>query len=160
MTPAVDQLTRLGIAHRTLTYEHDPTTDSYGTEAAVALGIEPDTVFKTLLASASGPDRPDRLIVSLVPVTGMLDLKALARAAGAKKAVMADPSVAERTTGYVVGGISPFGQRKQLETFVDEMVEILDVVRVSGGRRGLEIELAPADLIAVLKAQVAALASR
>ena len=159
MTPAVDQLTRLGIAHRTLTYEHDPATDSYGTEAAEVLGIDPDTVFKTLLASVSSAEG-SRLVVGLVPVTGLLDLKALARAAGAKKAVMADPATAERSTGYVIGGISPFGQRKQLETFVDEMMEILDVVRVSGGRRGLEIELSPADLIAVLKAQVAALASR
>lgn len=159
MTPAVDQLTRLGIAHRTLTYDHDPTADSYGGEAAEALDIDPDTVFKTLLASVSGTEG-SRLVVGLVPVTGMLDLKALARVAGGKKAAMADQATAERSTGYVVGGISPFGQRKVLETFVDEAVEILDVVRVSGGRRGLEIELAPGDLVSVLRAQVAPLASR
>ena len=158
MTPAVDQLTRLGIPHQTLAYEHDPASDSYGTEAAVALGIDPHTVFKTLLASVVGADG-SRLVVALVPVTGMLDLKALARAAGGKKAVMTDASVAERSSGYVVGGISPFGQRKQLETFIDETVEILDVIRVSGGRRGLEIELAPTDLISVLDARVTALAS-
>lgn len=159
MTPAVDQLTRLGIPHRTLTYEHDPVAESYGTEAAVALDIDPHTVFKTLLASVSGTDG-SRLVVGLVPVTGMLDLKALARVAAGKKAVMADKATAERSTGYVVGGISPFGQRKELETFIDETVEILDVVRVSGGRRGLEIELAPDDLVSVVKARVAALASR
>ncbi|MFT7600445.1 MAG: Cys-tRNA(Pro)/Cys-tRNA(Cys) deacylase [Acidimicrobiales bacterium] len=155
MTPALDQLVRLGIAHRTLLYEHDSASASYGTEAAEALGIDPETVFKTLLANVAGIG----LVVGLVPVTGTLDLRALARAAGGKKAAMADPKLAERTTGYVVGGISPFGQRKRLPTFVDEIAEILDVIRVSGGRRGLEIELAPADLLAVLGAQTAPLAS-
>lgn len=158
MTPAVDQLVSLGIAHRLLSYDHDPGAASYGSEAAEALGIEPDTVFKTLLATITGADR-DRLVVALVPVTGTLDLKALARAAGGKKAVMTEPSVAERVTGYVVGGISPFGQKKPLDTFVDETIEILDVMRVSGGRRGLEIEVAPADLVTVLRAETAALAS-
>jgi Cys-tRNA(Pro)/Cys-tRNA(Cys) deacylase len=165
MTPAVDQLNRFGIAHRLLVYEHDPTTSSYGTEAAEALGLDPDSVFKTLLAVVSDLRATESrgsmtsLVVGLVPVTGMLDLKELARAAGAKRAVMADPKTAARTTGYVVGGISPFGQRKPLPTFVDETAEILDVMRVSGGRRGLEIELDPQDLVRVLSATVAPLAT-
>ncbi len=160
MTPAVDQLVQLDVPHRTLSYEHDSSAASYGDEAAEALGIEADTVFKTLLAELIGGsfDRP-ALVVALVPVTGTLDLKALAKAAGAKKASMAKPEHAERSTGYVVGGISPFGQRKRLPTFVDETVEILDVIRVSGGRRGLEIELAPDDLVRVLDAVTAPLAA-
>lgn len=160
MTPAIDQLANLGVSYRTLSYDHDRSAASYGTEAAEALGIEADTVFKTLLAELSGGafERPG-LVVGLVPVTGSLDLKALAKAAGAKKATMAKPDQAERSTGYVLGGISPFGQRKQLPTFVDETVEILDVILVSGGRRGLEIELAPEDLVRVLDAVTAPLAA-
>ncbi len=148
MTPATRELDRLGVSYRTVSYTHDPAAASYGTEAAVALGLDPDSVFKTLLAEVDGA-----LVVACVPVTGMLDLKALARAAGGKKAVMADPSVAERTTGYVVGGISPLGQRKRLATYVDELVDVLDEVHVSGGRRGLEIALAPSDLITALDAK-------
>ena len=147
MTPATKELDRLGVVYRTVSYPHDPGSSSYGTEAAEALGLDPDSVFKTLLADVDGA-----LVVACVPVTGMLDLKALARAVGGKKAVMADPSLAERTTGYVVGGISPLGQRKRLPTYVDELVEVLDEVHVSGGRRGLEIALAPRDLIVVLGA--------
>ncbi len=145
MTPATRELDRLGVTYRTVSYEHDPSASSYGAEAAEALGLDPDAVFKTLLAEVDGS-----LVVACVPVTGTLDLKALARAAGGKRAVMADPSVAERTTGYVVGGISPLGQRKRLPTFIDELVELLDEVHVSGGRRGLGIVLAPADLVSSL----------
>lgn len=159
MTPAIDQLTALGVAHRVLSYDHDPSAESYGGEAAELLGLDPDTVFKTLLAQLDGGLTAASLVVGLVPVTGKLDLKALARAAGAKKAAMADPALAERTTGYVVGGISPFGQKRPLPTFVDETVEILDVIRVSAGRRGVEIELDPADLITVLNATVTPLAA-
>ncbi len=147
MTPATKELDRLGVTYRTVSYTHDPGAASYGTEAAEALGLDPDSVFKTLLADVDGT-----LVVACVPVTGMLDLKALARAVGGKKAVMADPSLAERTTGYVVGGISPLGQRKRLATFIDELVDALDEVHVSGGRRGLEIALAPRDLVASLDA--------
>ncbi len=159
MTPAVDQLTALAVPHRMLSYRHDPASESYGTEAAVALGLDPDSVFKTLLARLSGTSTGGSLVVALVPVTGKLDLKALARAAGAKKAEMAPPALAERTTGYVVGGISPFGQKKKLATYVDETVELLDVVHVSAGRRGLEISLSPEDLIRVLDAAVAPIAA-
>lgn len=137
----------MGVAYRTVSYAHDPDAASYGTEASDALGLDPDSVFKTLLALVDGV-----VVVACVPVAGMLNLKALARAVGGKKAVMADPSLAERTTGYVVGGISPLGQRKRLPTFIDELVELLDEVHVSGGRRGLEIALAPNDLVAASSA--------
>ncbi|MDA3038516.1 MAG: Cys-tRNA(Pro) deacylase [Actinomycetota bacterium] len=159
MTPAVDQLAALSVPHRILSYPHDSAAASYGTEAAEALGLDPEAVFKTLLAQLSGASDGSTLVVALVPVTGKLDLKALARAAGAKKAEMAKPEIAERTTGYVVGGISPFGQKKKLPTYVDETVELLDTVHVSAGRRGLEISLAPDDLIAVLQAAVAPIAA-
>jgi Cys-tRNA(Pro)/Cys-tRNA(Cys) deacylase len=154
MTPATKQLDRLDIEYRTVGYDHDPGASSYGVEAAAALGLDPDTVFKTLLATVDGS-----LVVACVPVAGMLDLKALARAAGGKKTVLADPALAEKTTGYVVGGISPFGQRKQLPTFIDESCVLLDEIHVSGGRRGLEIALAPADLVRVLNATVAPIAT-
>lgn len=154
MTPATKQLDRLGIEYRTVGYDHDRGASSYGLEAASALGLDPDSVFKTLLAVVDGS-----LVVACVPVAGMLDLKALARAAEGKKAVMADPALAEKTTGYVVGGISPLGQRKHLPTFIDELCAVLDEIHVSGGRRGLEIALAPADLVRVLNATVAPIAT-
>lgn len=150
MTPATKQLDALGVSYRTVSYEHDPDASSYGTEAAEALSLDPDAVFKTLLAEVD-----ESLVVACVPVSSMLDLKALARAAGGKKAVLADPAAAEKTTGYVVGGISPLGQRKQLPTFIDELCEALDEIHVSGGRRGLEIALAPADLVSTLAATLA-----
>jgi len=150
VTPATKQLDALGVSYRTVSYEHDPDASSYGTEAAEALSLDPDAVFKTLLAEVD-----ESLVVACVPVSSMLDLKALARAAGGKKAVLADPAAAEKTTGYVVGGISPLGQRKQLPTFIDELCEALDEIHVSGGRRGLEIALAPADLVSTLAATLA-----
>jgi Cys-tRNA(Pro)/Cys-tRNA(Cys) deacylase len=122
----------------------------FGREAAEALGVEPDRVFKTLLADVDG-----RLVVGIVPVTGRLDLKALAAAVGGKRAVMADPTVAERRTGYVVGGISPIGQKSAHPTVVDETAELWDTVFVSGGRRGLDLELSPADLVRATSALVA-----
>ncbi len=154
MTPATKQLDALGVSYRTVSYEHDNDTSSYGSEAAEALGLDADAVFKTLLAMVDGS-----LVVACVPVSSMLDLKALARAVGGKKAVMADPALAEKTTGYVVGGISPLGQRKRLPTYIDEICEALDEMHVSGGRRGLEIALAPADLVSALAATVAAIRS-
>ncbi len=154
VTPAIKLLESRKIAHRTMSYDHDPAAASYGTEAAEALGIDASIVFKTLLASVDS-----NLVVAVVPVTGMLDLKALARVAKAKKASMADPAVAERSTGYVVGGISPLGQRKQLATFIDESALALTEMYVSGGRRGLEIVLAPTDLVAVLNATTAPIAT-
>jgi Cys-tRNA(Pro)/Cys-tRNA(Cys) deacylase len=132
---------------------HDPAVTDFGREAADALGVEPDRVFKTLLADVDGA-----LVVGIVPVTGKLDLKALAAAVGGKKAVMADAALAERRTGYIVGGISPIGQKTRHDTVLDETAELWDTVFVSGGRRGLDLELAPADLIRATSAVVADIA--
>ena len=152
-TPATVALSRAGIAFTVRAYDHDPAAESYGLEAAAALGVEPERVFKTLLVSADGV-----LAVGIVPVAGQLDLKAVAAALGAKKAVMADPAVAERTTGYVVGGISPVGQRKRLPTVLDSSAERFETILVSGGKRGLDLELSPVDLVAVTAATVAPIA--
>lgn len=148
MTPAVDELVAAGVVHRLLSYDHDPSHPSFALEAAEALGLEPEQIFKTLVAEVSGVG----LVVGVVPASAMLDLKALARSAGGKRAEMADPAVAQRSSGYVVGGISPFGQRRRLPTFVDETCGVWDEMLVSAGRRGLEIAVAPADLISVLDA--------
>lgn len=152
-TPATVALTAAGIPFSTHPYEHDPAAASFGLEAASALGVEPDRVFKTLLA-----DTDLGLVVGVVPVTGMLDLKALAAAVGAKRAVMADPAVAERRTGYVVGGISPVGQKTRHTTVVDETAQLFDTVFVSGGKRGFDIELSPDDLLAATGGRFAAIA--
>jgi len=153
-TPATLALTRAGIAFATHEYAHAPGTTGYGLEAAAAIGADPDRVFKTLLAEVDGIG----IVVGVVPVSGSLDLKALAAAAGGKRAEMARPDVAERRTGYVVGGISPVGQRTALPTFVDETAQLWDTVFVSGGRRGLDVELAPADLLRVTGASYADIA--
>ena len=153
-TPALAALTAAGTAHTVHAYAHDAKPAvGYGMEAAEALGLPPDQVFKTLLADVDGT-----LTVAVVPVTTTLDLKALARAVGGKRATMADPSAAERATGYVVGGISPLGQKHAHATVIDESAELYDVVYVSGGRRGLDIGLAPADLIALTGATIADIA--
>lgn len=149
-TPATVALERAGIAFTVHTYVHDPAATSFGLEAAAALGLEPATVFKTLLAATEAGT-----VVGIVPVTGSLDLKALAAAVGAKKAVMADPAVAERLTGYVVGGISPVGQKRRLPTVLDESALGHPRVYVSGGRRGFDLGLAPTDLVTALAATVA-----
>ena len=141
-TPATALLTKLGIKHAVHVYEHDPRRASYGLEASDALGIPPERVFKTLVAEVDGT-----LTVGVVPVTGQLDLKALAAAAGGRKARMAGPEAAERATGYVVGGISPLGQRKRMPVVIDSAALGFATVFCSGGRRGLEIELAPGDLV-------------
>jgi Cys-tRNA(Pro)/Cys-tRNA(Cys) deacylase len=141
-TPATVALTDAGIPFAVHAYDHDPAAASFGVEAAQALGVEPERVFKTLLAVTDAG-----IVVGVVPVTGMLDLKALAAAVGSKRAAMADPAVAERRTGYVVGGISPIGQKTAHPTVVDETAQLFDTVYVSGGKRGLDIELSPADLV-------------
>ncbi|MDX6257938.1 MAG: Cys-tRNA(Pro)/Cys-tRNA(Cys) deacylase [Frankiales bacterium] len=151
-TPATVALTRAGIPFTLHSFDLTPSTASYGLAAAEALGVLPERVFKTLLAEVDG-----RLVVAVVPVSGQLDLKALAAAAGGKKAAMAEPALAERTTGYVVGGISPLGQRKQLATFVDASAAAHPTIYVSAGRRGADIELAPQDLIVLLGATIATL---
>lgn len=149
-TPATVALTRAGVDFAVREYDHDPRAESFGLEAATALGVEPARVFKTLLATVDGA-----LAVAVVPVSGQLDLKALARAVGGRKAQMAGPGDAERATGYVVGGISPIGQKRRHPTVVD--VSALDhpTVLVSGGRRGLDLEITPADLVAVTGATTA-----
>lgn len=153
-TPALVALARAGVAHTVHTYDHDPAAPAgYGLEAATALGLPPDQVFKTLLADVDGT-----LTVAVVPVTTSLDLKALAAAVGGKRATMARPADAERATGYVVGGISPLGQKVPHPTVVDETVELYGTVYVSGGRRGMDVGLAPADLVALTRATVADIA--
>lgn len=152
-TPALVAVRRAGVEHRVHRYAHDPRATSYGLEAADALGVEPARVFKTLLADVDG-----ELAVGVVPVTSQLDLKALAATLGHKRAQMADPQRAERATGYVLGGISPLGQRRRLRTAVDASVLEWDTVHVSAGRRGLEVELAPADLVRLTAATLGPLA--
>ncbi|NED93840.1 Cys-tRNA(Pro) deacylase [Phytoactinopolyspora alkaliphila] len=149
-TPATVALDRAGVEYTVHPYHHDPAAASYGLEAAEALGVAPDRVFKTLLAEVDG-----KLVVGIVPVAGMLDLKALAHAVSGKRAVMADVTAAERATGYVVGGISPLGQRKPLPTVLDSTASAHETVFVSGGRRGLDLELAPADLMKLTSATTA-----
>lgn len=152
-TPATVALTALGIPFTPRPYQHDPAATSFGLEAAAALGVDPSRVFKTLLAESDGS-----LVVAIVPVSGQLDLKALASALGGKRAAMADPAVAERKTGYVVGGISPIGQRTTLPTVLDESAFEHETVLVSGGRRGFDLELAPTDLATAVSAVVAGIA--
>ncbi len=153
-TPATVALRAAGISFAEHAYPHDPANTNFGLEAATALGLDPDRVFKTLLADVDG-----RLVVGIVPVTGKLDLKRLAAAVGGKRAAMADPAVAERRTGYVVGGISPIGQKTAHPTVIDETAELWDTVYVSGGRRGLDLELAPADLVRATHAVLADIAA-
>ncbi|MFK8908412.1 Cys-tRNA(Pro) deacylase [Streptomyces sp. YS-3] len=149
-TPATVALTAAGAAFTVHAYEHDPSSASYGEEAARALGVSPDRVFKTLVADVDG-----ELTVAVVPVAGSLDLKALAAAVGGKRAAMADPAAAERTTGYVRGGISPLGQRRRLRTVVDASASAHTTICVSAGRRGLEVELSPDDLVSLTGAVLA-----
>lgn len=152
-TPATVALAAAGIRFTAHAYDHDPSNRHFGLEAVSALALEPERVFKTLLADVDG-----RLVVAVVPVTGHLDLGALAKAVGGKRAAMADPKLAERKTGYLVGGISPIGQRFRHTTVLDETVELFDTVFVSGGRRGLDVELSPADLVSITEASLAAIA--
>lgn len=152
-TPATVALTAAGIPFTPHAYDHDPANTNYGLEAANALGLDPEQVFKTLMTDVDGV-----LTVAIVPVTGKLDLKALAAAVGGKKAELADAKLAERKTGYVVGGISPIGQKTPHPTVLDETAELYDSVFVSGGRRGFDIELAPADLLRVTGGFTAAIA--
>lgn len=149
-TPATVALTAAGIAFEIRSYSHDPRSASYGSEAAEVLGVEPERVYKTLLASLDG-----HLVVGIVPVSGQLDLKGLARALGGSKAVMAAVADAERATGYVAGGISPVGQRRSHPTVLDGSALDFATILVSGGRRGFDIELAPTDLVAITGAVIA-----
>jgi len=159
-TPATVTLQEAGVEFRVHEFDHQPSERNYGIVAAQALGIDPDQVFKTLLAQLDGQAvldgvPPSPVAVGIVPVSGQLSLKSLATAVGAKRAEMCEPRAAERLTGYVVGGISPFGQKRLLPTAIDETCILFDTIFVSAGKRGLDIEIAPADLIAVLHAVVA-----
>jgi Cys-tRNA(Pro)/Cys-tRNA(Cys) deacylase len=144
-----------GVPFRMHEFDADPAERQYGQAAARALGVDVERVFKTLIATIDGGNH----VVGMVPVSGQLSLKELATAVGAKRAQMCVPDTAERLTGYVVGGISPFGQRRSLPSVIDETCVLFDSIFVSGGRRGLDIELAPDDLISVLGAVTAPIAA-
>ena len=154
-SPAVAALLRAKVEHTLHPYHHDPGTTAFGDEVVTALGWDPERVFKTLVASVDGA-----LVVGIVPVAAQLDLKALASAVGGKRAQLAKVADAERSSGYVAGGISPLGQRKPLRTVVDAGAEQFPTIMVSAGKRGLQVELAPADLVAVCQAMVADIAAR
>jgi Cys-tRNA(Pro)/Cys-tRNA(Cys) deacylase len=149
-TPAIAAAERAGIAFRVHEYEHDPRAASFGREAADQLGLDPARIFKTLVADVDG-----ELTVAVVPVEAQLDLRTLG-----KRARMAEPKAAERATGYVTGGISPLGQRRPLPTLLDDSALAFETIHVSAGRRGLELELAPGDLLALTGGRTAAVASR
>jgi Cys-tRNA(Pro)/Cys-tRNA(Cys) deacylase len=153
MTPAIRELEKAAVGFTIHEYDRGDSLHDFGREAAAQLGLDPDQVFKTLLVTADG-----EAAVAIVPVSGKLGLKAVGRAIGAKRVEMCDPAVAERITGYVRGGISPFGQKKRLPTVLDEMATAFEVIYVSGGRRGLDVGVAPADLVRLLGATVADIA--
>lgn len=153
-TPATTLLVKAGVTFIEHEYHHDPSATSFGLEAAEKLGIEPDRVFKTLIASVD-----DGYAVAIVPVNHQVSLKSLSKALDAKKAVMADPAHAARMSGYVVGGISPLGQKKVLPTVIDETAQLFETILVSGGRRGFDIELSPDDLASLLDAKFADIAA-
>ncbi len=155
MTPAINAMKKAKISFVLHEYQHNPNSSSYGEEAAEALGLNPAQVFKTLLVSLTG--HRSALAVAVIPVSHQLSLKAIAKAVGAKKAEMADPKMAERTTGYLVGGISPIGQKKALPTVIDNSAEAQIHINISAGKRGLEIELSPQDLAKLSRAQFASI---
>jgi Cys-tRNA(Pro)/Cys-tRNA(Cys) deacylase len=149
-TPATALLTKERVVHTLHPYDHDPRAQAYGDEAAAALGIDPERIFKTLIATVDG-----KLACAVVPVAARLDLKGFAAALGGKRAELADPAAAARATGYVVGGISPIAQKTRLRVVVDESASGFDTVYVSAGQRGLQVELRPADLVRVTGARLA-----
>ena len=153
-TPATVLLARQKVAHTLHPYAHDPRAEAFGDEAAAALGIAPQRIFKTLIATIDG-----RLVCTVVPVAGRLDLKALAAVVGGKRAAMAEPAAAQRATGYVLGGISPLGHKSRLPVVVDDSAQQFPTVFVSAGQRGLQVELAPADLVRLTSARCAPIAS-
>ncbi len=153
MTPGINTAKEAKVSHRIHEYPHDPASESFGTEAAEKMGVEPARVFKTLVVTIDGKD----LAVGVVPVTSMLSMKLVAKAAGGKKATMAGKQDVQRSTGYVLGGVSPLGQKKRLRTFIDDSARSFDTIYVSAGRRGLEIELSPEDLAKLTAAQFAPL---
>jgi len=155
MTPAINTAKKAKVTYQVHEYEHDPSAESYGDEAAQALGLDPAQVFKTLLVAINGDNK--KLAVGVVPVSGQLDLKAMASALKAKKVTMANPQDAERATGYVVGGISPLGQKKRLPLILDETADNFTSICMSAGRRGLEIEMSAQDLLKLTSGKMAAI---
>jgi Cys-tRNA(Pro)/Cys-tRNA(Cys) deacylase len=149
MTPAVNCLKRAKIDHQLLFYDHDPDSRAYGEEAAKKLNLSVHQIFKTLVVAADDT----ALFTALVPVSGQLDLKAFARVIKAKKAGMADKGLVERSTGYLLGGVSPLGQKKRLKTIIDTSALNFDTIYVSGGRRGLQVRLSPRDLEKLTRAR-------
>jgi Cys-tRNA(Pro)/Cys-tRNA(Cys) deacylase len=154
-TPATALLTRAKVAFTLHPYAHDPRAEAYGEEASAALGVPPERIFKTLIATVDG-----KLVCGVVPVAGRLDLKALAAAVGGKRAELAEAAAAARASGYVIGGISPLAQKSRLPVVVDESAAGFPTVFVSAGRRGLQVELAPVDLVALAAARLAPIAAR
>lgn len=148
MTPAINLIKKLGISHTLHKYKHEPGSNSYGLEAAEKLKLNPDQVFKTLVVEIDG----NTLAVAIIPVTTMLNMKNIAQACGAKKAQMADPKRVEKTTGYILGGVSPLGQKKKLLTVIDSSAHDFSTIFISAGRRGLDIEIQPQDLANVTEA--------
>jgi Cys-tRNA(Pro)/Cys-tRNA(Cys) deacylase len=153
MTPAIDVAREAGIEHQLHQYQHDPASAGYGTEAAEKLGLNPACVFKTLVVAVD----TKILVVAIVPVNAMISMKLIAKAANGKKASMADKQQVQRSSGYVLGGVSPLGQKRPLTTFIDESAQLFERIHVSAGRRGLEIELAPEDLAALTQGHFVAL---
>lgn len=151
MTPAINAAKQARIGHTIHKYDHDPAADSYGLEASEKLGLDPARVFKTLVVSIDA----GQLVVAVLPVTTMLSMKLMAHAVGGKKAAMADKGQVQRSSGYVLGGVSPLGQKRPLRTVIDSSARQFETVFVSAGRRGLEIELAPGDLARLTKGQFA-----
>lgn len=151
MTPAINTLKKAGIVHTVHSYRHDSNASSYGLEAAEKMGVDPNQVFKTLVAMVDGKD----MVVAIVPVTHSLCLKSLAAAHGGKRAEMADKQKVQRVTGYVLGGVSPLGQRKVLPTVIDQRAQSFQTIFVSAGKRGLEVELSATDLAHMTNAQFA-----
>lgn len=150
MTPGIDAAIKAGVFHTVHEYEHDAGSAGYGNEAADKLGVNPAQIFKTLVVAVDSKT----LAVGVVPVTGMLSMKLIAKAASGKKAVMADPQDVQRRTGYVLGGVSPLGQKNRLKVFIDASAEGFETIYVSAGRRGLEIELSPNDLVRLTDGQL------
>jgi Cys-tRNA(Pro)/Cys-tRNA(Cys) deacylase len=151
MTPAINAVKQARISHTIYKYDHDPAADSYGLEASEKLGLSPARVFKTLVVSIDAGE----LVVAVLPVSAMLSMKLVAHAVGGKKAAMADKDKVQRSSGYVLGGVSPLGQKRPLRTLIDSSARQFETLFISAGRRGLEIELAPGDLASLTNGQFA-----